>query len=88
MSDHTVRIRTAAIRFGPLVCSLPAPNRHHNILHAAADLGVPTYAAGEQGFLTTDCVFVDRVTAAQIALAAGQCVQLTTPPNLYSEDLW
>lgn len=47
-------------------------------------------AAAEQGFLTSRDRFVDRKTAAFIALAAGQIKgKLITPSTwLTSEDLW
>ena len=41
-----------------------------------------------QGFLTDGALFVDRVKAGQIAIAAGQLKELPVPPDLYSEDLW
>ena len=41
-----------------------------------------------QGFLTNTGVFVDRITAATLALEAGLITKLETPPNLFTEDLW
>jgi len=43
---------------------------------------------GEQGFITDSGEFVDRITAAKIALESGQIKKLNWPPNLYSEDLY
>lgn len=42
----------------------------------------------EQGFVTNRGDFVDRITAGEIALGAGQIAALGWPPELYSEDLW
>jgi len=42
----------------------------------------------EQGFITELGEFVDRQTAAKIALESDQIKKLISPPNLYSEDLY
>ena len=45
--------------------------------------------AVEQGFLTSDGRFVDRVEGLAIALAAGQVITKHGNPNqLFSEDMW
>jgi len=67
--------------------SLKKPNRHHHIIHMLADLGHKTPIKGTQGFIYNG-KFVDRKTAAKIALKIGQIEKLNWPPNLYSEDLW
>lgn len=69
---------------------LAPPNRHHNLIHGLAESGFPTPIAGKQGFITNEYKFVDRIEAAEIALAAGQVLggKLYAPPNLFSEDLW
>lgn len=61
-----------------------------------AAIGVPIPITGQQGFLTSDGMFVDRVKANEIAVAAKQT--LPAPCNgtpfeqrgrqLFSEDLW
>ncbi len=68
-----------------LVCSLPAPARHHHILQAHGGL-----AGQEQGFLTSEGLFVDRRKAHAIATRAGQIVHRCggDDETLYSENLW
>lgn len=68
--------------------SLPAPNRHHHVIRVIKNLGILKQARGIQGFLTEDGVFVDRETAAKIAMQAGQVTKLIDQPELCSEDLW
>lgn len=69
--------------------------RHHNCIVIAARLfpvGTPARTAGldrVQGFLTTANRFVDRVEAANIAVATGQVQRENLKhPELYSEDLY
>ena len=66
--------------------SLPKPARHHDIIHAVS--GVESLGGYTQGFLTNTGVFVDRITAATLALEAGLITKLETPPKLFTEDLW
>lgn len=83
------RIVAVAIRHRGLVVTLPAPNRHHHILHLLyADEGREVEPADKQGFLTSAGRFVERREAAGIAETAGQIVEPKWPPDLYSEDLW
>ena len=42
----------------------------------------------EQGFIDESGNFLDRETAAKIALESSQIKKLISPPNLYSEDLY
>lgn len=80
-------IVAAAIRQGELVCSVPRPGRHHDVIRAMVGAGVPTPIVGEQGFVTNEGRFVGRAEARRIAVAAGQ----GTPAHdrhLFSEDLW
>jgi hypothetical protein len=84
-------IVAAAVKRGKLVCFMEPPHRHHHILHALADNGVPIPVSGKQGFIDDKEGFVGRRKAAKIALSLGQVLggnKLTSPPNLYSEDLW
>ena len=66
--------------------------RHPNCLYQmVAITGLTQYDAGKevQGFLTSENMFVDRIEAAQIALAAGQIEKLKfSSTKLYSEDLY
>lgn len=89
-------ITAAAIKFGDLVCWLPAPARHHHILRSVvanykgrSDAG---YLREVQGFMTDDCRFLDRKEA---YAHAQNCKQpLPRRPGgyngdeLFSEDLW
>lgn len=94
MSDR--KIVAAAIKENGVVCFVPRPGRHHNVIREMAAAGVPIPIVGVQGFITSDGLFVDRVTANRIAVIAEQT--LPTPCNgipfetvgrdLYSEDLW
>jgi hypothetical protein len=90
------RIVAAAVRtIDGLIHTMPRPHRHHHIVHAMHrpdntkenDLII---AEGEQGFITDDGEFVERVMAANLAVEAGQIrrEKLIAPPRLYSEDLW
>lgn len=82
----------AAVRYeSGVIRSLPAPNRHHHILHAIHledGGGTIISARGEQGFLMSDGTFADRVEAANAALSSGLISKLQHPPRLYTEDLW
>ncbi len=68
--------------------SLSKPARHHHVIRGLAADGVPTPIWGEQGFVTDKGVFLTRKQAAAHAIVCGQIEELTTPPYLYSEDLW
>jgi hypothetical protein len=89
-------IVAAAIRSGKLVCSMPAPARHHDVMYAMADAGLPiTREAAEQGFLTATGQFATRREALGIAENAGQHLARYDDgytgyqgPELFSEDLW
>jgi hypothetical protein len=94
-------IIAAAIKFGNMVCHLPKPNRHHDILHqlhGRTESGFEGYDM-EQGFLTDKGEFLDRSEAMQHCLKNGQVlgrrIELLkhSPTNyngfeLFSEDLW
>lgn len=82
-------IETAAVLFRGKIFSVPRPGRHDVALEEAAkQSGLHCIIKEKQGFVTSTGRFVDRIEAAQIALAAGQIKKLKWPPNLYSEDLW
>lgn len=42
----------------------------------------------EQGFVDEYGIFLNRIEAAEHALACGQVAKLSRPPELFSEDLW
>jgi hypothetical protein len=76
-----------------LTVSLPAPARHHHIIHPLYELLGRPVGPNEQGFLTSKGRYVGRERAMAIAVAAGQ----VDPKNrksgsasrdLFSEDLW
>lgn len=95
-------IIAAAIKFGSLVCHVPAPGRHHNVLHllhSISENGIKQTGDVEQGFLTDSGKFVGRKQALKHARECGQGtpirdkMKLTDKnvydgPELFSEDLW
>jgi hypothetical protein len=83
-----VKVDAAAILIGSVCYSVPAPGRHHHIIHLLADKGFKTPIRGKQGFLLSSGDFATRKEAGRIAIAAGQITKLNWPPDLYSEDLW
>ena len=83
------RIIAAALFYNAVICTLPAPARHGDIIHAIANSVDRTLwpINGPQGFITDTGRFVDRKEAMRIAVLAGQ-VEAGDVPDLYSEDLW
>ncbi|MDF2435306.1 MAG: hypothetical protein JWP44_4937 [Mucilaginibacter sp.] len=74
-------IRCAAIQYpSGLIFSLPAPNRHHNLIWMMAELGIATPITGTQGFLDATGNFITREAAAILVDSDHK--------KLYSEDLW
>ena len=101
MSDIQCRIQCAAIHFDTGMKTVHAPFNiesgivvaglhHHNCFAAMKDLDIsPPEKMNwpeEQGFLTNDNLFVNRIAAAKIAYEAGQIRELKE--QLYSEDLY
>ncbi len=86
----TEKIVAAAVHAYGATWSLPRPARHHNVLRAIDEAGLDAIAPGPsaQGFLTSEGRFVDRQTAVQLAIKAGQIEKPKWPPDLFSEDLW
>lgn len=87
-------ITHVAIRFQGKVYSLPAPNRHHDVIrHIVAVTGVKTVDAHEddQGFLIDGQRYARRKPALRHAIECSQLkpgcmgVQLG---KLFSEDVW
>lgn len=71
---------------GETIYSLPAPKRHHHILHEF--FGKVSLDVTDQGFLTNSGRFVDRKEALSIAISSGQIKSGNWPHRLFSEDLW
>lgn len=88
--DAPTRIVAVAIQAYGLIFTLPAPARHHNVLHAMDAAGLDAGAGGPdaQGFLTKKGDFLGRIGAGECAKRNGQIEKLQWPPYLYSEDLW
>lgn len=95
-------IEAAAIRWNNRVYTVPKPGRHDTVFAFMAKENpehTGPFIGDEQGFITDRGAFVDRETAAAIALRSEQVIdpktqeildpqELNWPPNLYSEDLW
>lgn len=85
-------ITHVAIRFQGKVWSLPAPNRHHDVIRLIVEeTGVEYVNAhgDDQGFLDESGRYLRRQAALLSAEANGQVKQKTNPPNkLFSEDIW
>lgn len=82
-------IYAAAIRHKGRVCYMAPPNRHHDIIHMIAQNEGEYDQSSEQGFVTTEGLFVDREEAARIAITSGQITETKFQPGLlFSEDLW
>ena len=77
-----------------LVLSMKQPARHHDIMRAASDAGIPSeqICSAEQGFSSSHRPFVTRQQAVRIAREAGQLDKVrpkTGPASmLFSEDVW
>lgn len=75
-----------------LIFSLPAPHRHHDVVHLMARLGIQQDHTVEQGFLTDTGRFLRRKPAFILAEQAGQLIRPKEGgyqgPELFSEDLW
>lgn len=85
------RVVAAAIKQGAMICSVPRPGRHHDVIREMAKAGIPIPINGEQGFLTSDGLFVNRRLGLDIALVEEQLIQKTGGVGselLFSEDVW
>ena len=88
-----MKITDVAVIFEGEIYSLPAPNRHHNVLHMMYGKGIRINGPSVQGFLGEDGVFYNRREAMKLAEESGQLNrregdQFYQGPDLYSEDLW
>lgn len=97
-------IVAAAIKFPgreghALICFVPRPGRHHNILHSLrmqfnekSERTASSYAGEVQGFITSEGEFLGRREALIYARDRGQ-MKPRKPGDyngdeLFSEDLW
>jgi hypothetical protein len=92
MSDK-VTITHVAIRFQGQIYSLPAPNRHHNVIRLIVDsTGVKAVDVrnDDQGFLDSTGRYLRRKPALRVAREAGQLRpdREVIGAELYSENLW
>jgi len=83
------KIVHVAVKYGRVIYSLPAPNRHHHVIRKIGGMSGPH----EEGFLLDNGEFLGRRDAMQLAKDNGQLKR--KPGNehyqgdeLYSEDLW
>jgi hypothetical protein len=87
-------ITHVAIKYDGKIYSLPAPNRHHNVIRMIAEEnGVGIIGPDVQGFLDDKGNFLDRHNGYIYAQANGQLKRMPGPQfyqgdDLYSEDLW
>lgn len=82
-------IIAAAIKQDGKLFALPAPARHHDVIHYMVNhLRLPPPITGEQGFIDHERGFLSRAEAAERALLIGQVQQIASEPRLFSEDLW
>lgn len=83
------RLVGVAIVVDPLqgIIAVQKNGRHANVIHSLAKAGCDIPVVGEQGFITSEGRFVDRLDGKKIAQAAGQCGK-TEFNQLYSEDVW
>lgn len=91
MSEEKLRVVAVAIRDKEgKIYTLPAPARHHNVIHKMARDGLETMGPDiEQGFLLSDGQFCRRRAAKFIAAEAGQLLPRAMDlDELFSEDVW
>lgn len=96
----SAKITHVAIRFQGVVWSLPAPNRHHDVLmHIVAKTGAESVDVPDEdeGFLDESGRYLTRNQALVSAFVHGQVKNpgrlyagrtVADPDELYSEDLW
>jgi len=82
-----MKIKEAAILYNGVIYT---GKRHHNIISDMRNkyLILDKQAVRNQGFITEDGQFVNRIDGAILAIQSGQIQKLKWPPNLYSEDLY
>lgn len=87
--ENPQQITHVAIKYANKVFSLPAPNRHHDVIRMIGGISGPDV----QGFLDANGVFLNRKQAFEVAAQTGQIKRSDKPgtyqgPQLFSEDLW
>jgi hypothetical protein len=82
------KIVAAAIEFRGVVCFVPRPGRHSDVIRKMARMGVPIPINGREGFVTDEGQFVERRVALGIAEIAGQLLPGKGHGELFSEDVW
>jgi len=90
MDEPILAIVAAAVRLPDgLVCSLPRPARHFNVIRSLASHGIDQQGNHEQGFLLSDGRFCRRTPARMVAEKAGQILPTAgQTKELFSEDVW
>jgi len=85
--ENPQKITHVAIKYANKVFSLPAPNRHHDVIRMIGGV----YGPDVQGFLDANGTFLNRKQAFLIAEQTGQLNRNPggyQGPELFSEDLW
>ena len=85
---ETSRIKPVNVDNGLVLCGF----RHDDIISQMFSLGKRTVFVDvgeyEQGFLTSENRFVDRIEAKEIAIKSDQLIRNRSSDRLFSEDLW
>ena len=76
-----------------VVWSLPIPARHHDLIAICTDWHLGDHSKFEQGFITDQYQYVDRLKARKIAEKANQIIARSPGFTydgrwLFSEDVW
>lgn len=86
------QITHVAISYAGRIWSLPAPNRHHDVIREIIQqTRSGLYGPHSEGFLTEDGTYLDRRSARWLAASTGQFKRSaggTQSEELFSEDLW
>lgn len=82
------RIISVAILYESLIISRPPPARHHDLISLMSRLNPLVALTGQQGFLTSDGRFLDRIEAKIFVKLVQQPHRNSPSPELFSEDLW
>jgi hypothetical protein len=88
-AGNNIIVDCAAIKQDGKVWSIKRPARHHDIIRLMIKNGLPKPIKGEQGFVLSNGLFVDRITAKRIASNANQLLPRASKSTLlFSEDMW
>lgn len=84
------KIVAVAIRVGKMIVTIPAPARHHHVLHALWNINRNLLIKpSDQGFIDQNGKYLTRQEAWVVAKAVNQIVRVNgVEGTLYSEDLW